>query len=123
MKKTFVALFAALFITPAYAEGGHGHHHGGEFHRGWGWSWEGSWVFPALIGSAIIYDAARSGATYAQPDPIYIPNSLPPPTPSWYFCPAANGYYPYVASCPSGWQTLPATPPATPGVKSTVPAQ
>jgi hypothetical protein len=33
-----------------------------------------------------------------------------PPVQYWYFCTAANGYYPYVSSCPEGWKTVPATP-------------
>src|SRR4030095_13235177 len=40
----------------------------------------------------------------------YIPPSAvaeaPPPQPSpqyWYYCPSANGDYPYVMSCPEGW--------------------
>jgi len=28
----------------------------------------------------------------------------------YYYCPALQAYYPYVASCPSPWQTVPATP-------------
>lgn len=117
MNKIFIALLTALFMTSAYADGGHGGHHGGGHHGGWGWGWEGSWIFPALIGSAIIYDATLPRATYVQPEPVYLPST--PPAPSWYFCPAANGYYPYVASCPGGWQTVPATPPAPPAAPST----
>ncbi|MBK7280119.1 hypothetical protein [Candidatus Aalborgicola defluviihabitans] len=28
----------------------------------------------------------------------------------WYYCDASRAYYPYVATCPGGWQTVPATP-------------
>jgi hypothetical protein len=28
----------------------------------------------------------------------------------WYYCAAANAYYPYVAECPAGWQRVPAQP-------------
>jgi hypothetical protein len=124
MKKIFIALLAALLISPAYADGGHGRHHGGEFRGGWGW--EGGWIFPALIGGAIIYDITQPRTTYVQPEPIYLPSVAPVAAASWYFCPAANGYYPYVASCPSGWQTVPATPPvppAVPNTANTTPAQ
>lgn len=34
--------------------------------------------------------------------------------PSWYYCESSRGYYPYTASCPEGWKTVPATPPDTP---------
>jgi hypothetical protein len=46
-----------------------------------------------------------------------VPTAPPPalqsqPLPSvWYFCEPSNAYYPYVAECPSGWKTVPATPP------------
>lgn len=37
----------------------------------------------------------------------------PPPAPVaaapanyWYYCPAAQGYYPYVKECPGGWQKV-----------------
>jgi hypothetical protein len=39
----------------------------------------------------------------------------PPPRSSssgyWYRCTSPEGYYPYVSSCRSGWQRVPATPP------------
>lgn len=37
-----------------------------------------------------------------------------PASGTWYFCQSANAYYPYVAQCPEGWKSVPATPP--PGV-------
>lgn len=33
------------------------------------------------------------------------------PQPMWYFCDAANAYYPYVKECPGPWRPVPATPP------------
>jgi hypothetical protein len=30
----------------------------------------------------------------------------------WYFCPGANGYYPYVRECPGGWQRVSPQPPS-----------
>ncbi|WP_245643705.1 hypothetical protein [Paraburkholderia oxyphila] len=29
----------------------------------------------------------------------------------WYYCASSRGYYPYVRSCSSGWQKVPARPP------------
>lgn len=87
--------------------------HGGRF--GWWWIAGGEWFFyPQPV--------------YPYPDPYaYVPpetlvvqpsppqTSAPPPAQQfWYFCAAANGYYPYVPSCPGRWQPVPATPPATP---------
>ena len=60
------------------------------------------------------------GVWYLYPSPVYpYPNPWeppppvvlmppagvtlsPPPTQYWYFCDAAPGYYPYVATCPGG---------------------
>ena len=28
-----------------------------------------------------------------------------------YYCEAARAYYPYVASCPGSWKSVPAAPP------------
>jgi hypothetical protein len=118
MKKIFfIAFLAILSTTPAYAEGGHGGDrggggHGGGWGRGGGWGWGGAWIVPALIGGAIVYDLSQPPPVYVQPAPPYAPSSVAPPSvPYWYFCAAANAYYPYVASCPSGWQAVLATPP------------
>ena len=64
---------------------------------------------------------------YPYPDP-YVPPVIAvqpappvaqaqPQTQSWYYCDRPAGYYPYVTECPSGWKTVPATPPpaAAPG--------
>jgi len=111
MKKIlFIAFLAIISTTPAYADGGHGGHGGGH-----GGGWGGAWIIPALIGSAIVYDLTRPQPVYVQPAPYapaYAPSYVSPPSVQyWYFCPAANAYYPYVTSCPSGWQAVPSTPP------------
>lgn len=86
----------------------HGHHHG---HYGWWWVVGGLWYFyPRPV--------------YPYPDPytppvVVIERQASPPEPApaqvptqvWYYCDAARAYYPYVATCPSGWRTVPATPP------------
>jgi hypothetical protein len=115
MKKLLIAFLAILSTTPAYADGGRGGGHGGGGERGGGWGWGGGWIFPALIGGAIVYDLSQPQTVYTQPVPVYPPGYAPGYAPSsvqyWYFCAAANAYYPYVPSCPSGWQAVPATPP------------
>lgn len=87
-------------------------HHGWHGDR-WGWWWlaGGIWYYyPVPI--------------YPYPDP-YVPGSVvvvnntaaspqPPaeqPVQYWYHCSSPEGYYPYVANCPAGWQPVPATPP------------
>lgn len=118
-KMLFIAFLAILLTSPAYAAGGHGGGHGG------GWGWRGDWIFPALIGGAIAYDLAYRYPVYAQPYPVYeqpypvyAPSVAPQVVQYWYFCAATNAYYPYVPSCPSGWQSVPTTPP---GVLSSAP--
>jgi hypothetical protein len=75
-------------------------------HRGrYGW-W---WIVPGL---EIWY--LYSVPVYPYPDPyipphIYTPTPPPPPQ-YWYYCRSANSYYPYVSSCPEGWQKIPAGP-------------
>lgn len=127
MKKILLILsLAILSTTPAYADhgGGRGGHGGG---HGGGWGWGGAWIVPALIGGAILYDVTQPQPIYVQPAPVYVqpapeyvqryaPNYAPAAASSpqpWYFCPAANAYYPYVTSCPSGWQAVSPTPPPT----------
>ena len=114
MKKTLLILFLAILsAAPAYADRGGGRG-GGWGHGGWGWG--GAWILPAVIGSAIVYDLTRPQPYYVQPTTVYAPGYAPvmvsPAPQSWYFCAAANAYYPYVTSCPSGWQAVSATPPA-----------
>ncbi len=53
---------------------------------------------------------------YAPPPVVYAPQPrvsyVAPPQQSWYYCANPQGYYPNVQACPSGWQQVPATPPA-----------
>jgi hypothetical protein len=46
----------------------------------------------------------------APPPEIYVLSS--PPTPQyWYYCDAAQAYYPYVQQCPGEWRPVLPTPP------------
>ena len=97
--------------------GGRWHHGRHDGRLGWWWIAAGVWYFyPSPV--------------YPYPDP-YVPpvtviNQQPPvvvapqtavpaqPQPSaqfWYYCDSANGYYPYVPSCPEAWRQVPAQPP------------
>lgn len=38
-------------------------------------------------------------------------NAAAPPAGVWYYCSKPAGYYPYVRTCPGGWQQVPARPP------------
>jgi hypothetical protein len=86
---------------------------------GWWWVVGGVWYFyPEPV--------------YPYPDPYIPPVVVTQPAPQpepplaqfWYFCSASNSYYPYVSSCPGGWKTVPANPPAvSPSVPPSVPGQ
>jgi hypothetical protein len=118
MKKLLIAFLAIVLAAPVYAaEGGHG----GGFRGGHGGGW--GWIAPALVGGVIAYDLAypygypypypypayaQPYPVYAPPAPAYAPSVAPAPVQYWYFCAAANAYYPYVPTCPSGWQAVPA---------------
>ena len=32
------------------------------------------------------------------------------PSTAWYYCGSENAYYPYVTTCPEGWQPVAPTP-------------
>ena len=93
----------------------------GAWHRSWhdgryGWWWiaGGEWFFypQPVYPYPDPYDYVPLPAVVVQPPP---PEPLAPqPQQYWYYCDAAHGYYPYVASCPSGWRAVPATPPSAP---------
>ena len=80
---------------------------------GWWWVAGGLWYF-------------YQDPVYPYPDPYAPPevvaaapqqpvgSSLPPQPKSWYHCSSPDGYYPYVATCPSGWQSVPAGTAAAP---------
>lgn len=92
----------------------HGSHEG---RLGWWWVIGGLWYFYPQP----VYpypDPYRPPVVVVEqsPPPVVVqpPAASPAPTQYWYYCEAAKGYYPYVASCPRGWKTVPATPPGVP---------
>ena len=106
-----------------HSNGGHfngGHFHSGHFHHG------PRFGFGVFIGPG--YWPGYYGYPY-YPSPYYYPPvvAVPaaPPTyveqgdgegdsasgPAyWYYCTKSKAYYPYVKSCPGGWQRVPAQP-------------
>jgi hypothetical protein len=63
--------------------------YGGRF--GWWWVLSGLWFFYPV-------------PVYPYPNP-YVPAGL---VTYWCFCPAADGFYPYIAVCAGGRQAMPA---------------
>jgi hypothetical protein len=81
--------------------------------------WPGFWGYPMVVERPV----------YVQPplEPVYVQPA--PQNHLWYYCHDAQMYYPYVTSCPSPWQEVPATPapapaaaPEAPPAASPVPA-
>jgi hypothetical protein len=102
--QTFARLTPEFRTHWGEGEWRHAWHNG---HYGWWWFLDGLWYFyeepiypyPTFIGPAYEEDLV------APP---------PPPVAAWYYCSDPAGYYPYVQACPTGWRTVPATPPAVP---------
>lgn len=120
-----------LLASPAQAHPGgrgwhRGYYHGGYYHHGWyAWHhgfWRHSWYGGRfgwwwVVGGVWFF---YPRPIYPYPDPNIPPDYLPtaaatgtPPPQTWYYCDAAKTYYPYVASCSSGWRAVPATPAPT----------
>lgn len=100
----------------------HGRHDG---RLGWWWIVAGTWYFyPEPVYP--YPDPYTPPVIVTRPTPQPIEPVAPPPAQVWYFCTSANGYYPYVSSCPDGWKSVPATPtpPAvSPSAPPNAPAQ
>lgn len=86
----------------------HGWHDG---RLGWWWVVGGLWTFyPAPI---YPYPPA---VVVESPAPVLVEHpalAIGPGTSgdSWYYCRSSKGYYPYVSSCPGGWERIAPTPP------------
>ena len=132
-------LLGPLSATIARADHGHyGHYHGGYYGRGIGFGvglgvglalegWPGYYpygyypygyypyaVYPPVVvtqqaaPTVYIEKGNAAPATDSQPQ-----SAAPAPAQSsndWYYCRKPAGYYPYVRSCPDGWQSVPAQP-------------
>jgi hypothetical protein len=121
-----VMLAALLWISamPGYTDrGGHGyrghgykgHGYRGHGHRGWHRS-GGARVF--IRPSIIVPFGAYWGPhwePYGYPPVVVAPSPQvyvqPSPLVYWYYCDAAQAYYPYVQRCPGGWRPVSPTPP------------
>lgn len=97
-----------------------GHRHG---QYGWWWVVQGNWYYypqpvypyPDPYRPPVIVEPVPTPPVIVQvPVPAQVPAPAVQPAPAqpqfWYYCDAAKGYYPHVASCPTGWRTVPAQP-------------
>jgi hypothetical protein len=114
----FVMIAVLLLISPVpgYADrDGHGykgHGYRSHGHRGHRHSGVRVFISPGLVvpfGS--YWEPYSPPPVVVAPAPrVYVEPAPPPPT-YWYYCDAAQAYYPYVQQCPGGWrQVLPSPP-------------
>jgi hypothetical protein len=96
----FLILVAILSLVALPAVARDGGRHGGGFHGG------------GFRGHDRFRGGVFFGGVGGYYDPgFYYPYAVPYAQGSaWYYCPAANAYYPYVSSCPAPWQLVPAQP-------------
>jgi hypothetical protein len=94
-------------------DGDHEHFQGPHWHGGAGVIFLGSALL--LPGYAPAFDdpAYRfpPAPTIAESPPVYVERSdtaMPAPAPEqrWYYCAAADAYYPYLKECPEGWTVV-----------------
>jgi len=115
MKQIICGMLAAGFLLlgavhPAAARGHGGFHSGGHAHM-----FVGGRVF---LGAPFWWDPWYPYRYYPsapvivqQAPPVYSQPSAPAEAGTyWYYCEQAQGYYPYVKTCPGGWMTV--VPPA-----------
>lgn len=102
-----------------------GHHQG---RHGWWWVVRGTWYFypqpvypyPDPFRPPILVEPVPTPAVVVQvPVPVQVQpapvQAAPAPQQQfWYYCEPSRSYYPYVATCPSGWRTVPAQPQGVP---------
>ena len=67
------------------------------------------WGIPFGYGYGYPYVVERPVIVQPPVEPVFIPSATQQ-SHSWYYCREAQMYYPYVTSCPSAWQEVPATP-------------
>ncbi|MGA9854127.1 MAG: hypothetical protein WBR29_02470 [Gammaproteobacteria bacterium] len=94
---------------------------GGYWRHGWygprfGWWWVvgPSWYYYSTPVYPYPYPYTPPVVVVNPSYPVAPQNFGPAPIDYWYYCRAAKGYYPYVPTCPGGWEKVPATPPPAP---------
>jgi hypothetical protein len=125
-----IAVLLVISTAPGYADrDGHGskghgyrshghrsHGHGGHWHKGHRHREPRVFVSPRIVVPFGAYwrpywEPYPYPPVVVAPAPrVYVEPSPPPPT-YWYYCDAAQAYYPYVQQCPGGWRQVLPTPP------------
>ncbi len=106
-------LISALLVAVAPSQAwGHWCSHGGVFIGVWPGFWWGAaypyWWYPSPY-YGLPQVGVREPSAYVQRQPSSSPGSSESEA-SWYYCQSANGYYPYVQTCPEAWVQIPTRP-------------
>lgn len=110
-----LALLAVPLVASAWGRvvvGVHGGYYGPRYHGWYGYGprygyWYGAGFFPYYYygpGYGYYYYPPPA-QVYAEPDDTVVEQPAPA---YWYYCNSAKSYFPYVQSCPEGWQAVPA---------------
>lgn len=123
MSAVFTMIVSSMIAPNVQAHSGY-YGHGGYWHGGRGFYGFGLGLATGALLTYPYYDYAytgyyspiyvqRSSVTVYDNSPSQVVQAAPNSSalPIWYYCQSPTGYYPYVQSCPSGWQKVPATPP------------
>jgi hypothetical protein len=86
-----------------YGGWGGGFYPGIGYGVGFGGPFYSSWNYPATV----VVPVQTTPPVYIQQTPVQS-NTLP--ANFWYYCSNPKGYYPYVRTCPGGWQQVAPTP-------------
>jgi hypothetical protein len=115
--RIIVLMLAVTATGTAWAYHGHEHRHA-HMELFMGVPWAGSWYAgPRYYGQAPLIVAPPIVWGPASP-PVYIEQNEEPaparqtqPDSWWYYCASQRAYYPYVQTCPQGWQRVAPQPP------------
>ncbi len=111
-----VVIAVAMLAGPVEA---HRHHWGGHHHWGgsywWGpgpyWAPNPLWALPYYVPPPVVRERVIVVPAPQEEPQTYVQQQSPPVQYYWHFCRSANGYYPYVPTCPEAWERIPTQPP------------
>ncbi len=110
-----VPVYGPRYYGPGYGYGYYGPRYYGPRYYGPAYYGGGYYPYPAPVYAAPV---VVQQPVVVQPQPqVYVEQpqqqtGVQPRenSPYWYFCAERNAYYPYVKSCPAGWQQVTPTP-------------
>ena len=104
---TALAVAVPASDSAAGGRSGRSHAHSGSGHRGHSHGHRGFFYGGIIYTGPYFYYPGYYYPYYGVP--LYDPG---PGDPYWYYCRAANAYYPYVQNCPGGWERYLPSPPS-----------